>query len=62
VHLAFGAEDLRDIAIAQPSHVFRLVEHMRADFGLLPFAPLSWDDASRLLHGSPVCDRMCGTR
>jgi hypothetical protein len=36
LHLAFGPEDLNDLAVRQPPHLFRLIEHLRADFDLLP--------------------------
>jgi hypothetical protein len=36
LHLAFGPEDLNDLAARQPPHLFHLVEHLRADFDLLP--------------------------
>lgn len=36
IHLAFGAEDLPDLAAHQPPHLFELVRNLRADFDLLP--------------------------
>ena len=31
LHLAFGPETLNDLAVHQPLHVFRLIEHLRAE-------------------------------
>jgi hypothetical protein len=39
LHLAFGPETLNDLAVHQPLHVFRLIEHLRADFDLLAEQP-----------------------
>lgn len=36
LHLAFGPEDLSELAARQPAHLFHLIEHLRADFDLLP--------------------------
>lgn len=36
LHLAFGSEDLNDLAASQPLHLVQLIEHLRADFDLLP--------------------------
>lgn len=59
VHLAFGPEDLSDIAARQPAHVFHLVKHIRADFGLLRPWQIPWEDSVRFL-GCPENDRMWG--
>ena len=34
MHLAFGSEDLPELAARQPPHLFDLIEHLRADFDL----------------------------
>jgi hypothetical protein len=36
LQLAFGSGELDDLAAHQPPHLLRLIEHLRADFDLLP--------------------------
>lgn len=52
LHLAFGSESLPDLAARQSSPVFRLIEHLRADFDLLA-EPMEFTGSSlRHLSGS----------
>lgn len=54
IHLAFGAEDLPDLAIHQPPHIFDLVRNLRADFDLPSERSEKQESFSRGLPPSPV--------